>query len=91
MASAPFYTALQKAVPDRLHGRVFGVQSTLSGFILPVGRAITGGVLDYFSARSIFIVMGALYLINALMSSLIRGNMYKSKNILDRTSQKRSF
>jgi hypothetical protein len=71
LASAPFYSAIQRAVPSHLHGRVFGVQSTLSGIILPTGRTITGGALEYFNARSIFLFMGVLYLINAFLSNLL--------------------
>lgn len=71
LAAAPFYTAIQRLVPNRLHGRVFGVQSTLDGFLLPAGRTITGGALEYFSARSIFLFMGVLYFINAFLPNLI--------------------
>lgn len=74
LAGAPFYTAIQRAVPNRLHGRVFGVQSTLNGILLPAGRTITGGALEFFSARSIFLVMGVMYFANTFLSNLMSRN-----------------
>lgn len=71
LVSAPFYSAIQREVPGRLHGRVFGVQSTFNGLLLPAGRTITGGALEFVNARSIFLFMGVLYFINAFLANLL--------------------
>ncbi|WP_340084122.1 MFS transporter [Siminovitchia sp. FSL H7-0308] len=71
LVSAPFYSAIQREVPGRLHGRVFGVQSTFNGLLLPAGRTITGGALEFVNARSIFLFMGVLYFLNAFLANLL--------------------
>lgn len=76
LAGAPYYTAIQRIVPNHMHGRIFGVRSTLTGLLAPAGRAIAGAALEYCSARAIFLLMGVLYLLNVFLSNIITINQH---------------
>lgn len=79
LAGAPYYTALQRSVPHHLQGRVFGVRSTVTGLLAPTGRIISGAALEYVSVRTIFFLMGLLYLLNVFFAGILQFNHPEEK------------
>ncbi|MBM7615469.1 MFS transporter [Alkaliphilus hydrothermalis] len=59
----PFFTALQKKVPDEYRGRFFGLLNTLSQGIVPIGLGFYGFISDLVLPSVIFIGSGIVALL----------------------------
>lgn len=58
LVNVPFFTKMQKLVPSELRGRVFSVFELLAQALVPIGVAIAGVALDYFTPYSILMASG---------------------------------
>lgn len=77
-----FNTALQSNTPNKLLGRVYGVNYTISGVITPFGRSISGFMSDMFGSRLIFMIMGGAYVCSSILAlSLKRMDQQITENV----------
>jgi MFS family permease len=58
----PLKVLLQRLIPDKLRGRIFGLLITFAQGLVPISMALTGFVIDFVPAYLIFIIAGALHL-----------------------------
>ena len=58
----PLKVLLQRLIPDKLRGRIFGLLITFAQGLVPISMALTGFVLDYIPAYMLFIITGSLHL-----------------------------
>ncbi|WP_026475838.1 MFS transporter [Alkaliphilus transvaalensis] len=66
LITIPFFTALQRRVPDEYRGRFFALLNTTSAAIVPVGLAFFGVLSDIIIPAKIFIVTGIIAMLFAL-------------------------
>ncbi|WP_148883307.1 MFS transporter [Thermococcus aciditolerans] len=58
LVNVPFFTKMQKLVPSELRGRVFSVFELLAQALVPIGVAIAGIALEYFTPYSLLMASG---------------------------------
>lgn len=60
LLNVPLTTTFQKRIPDEYRGRFFGILSTLSQGITPLGLLAIGFIADIFTPEAIFIAGGLI-------------------------------
>ena len=65
-------TYLQKVVPERLRGRVFGVRFTLTQGTWALSVLVGGALAGVVGIRVLFIVAGAIMVVPALCGLFVR-------------------
>jgi len=70
--SAPFYAYIQTEIEPHLLGRVFSFVTSLSLLATPIGLAVAGLFTEITSVATLFIVTGALIILNALMTLKVK-------------------
>ncbi|WP_422661258.1 MFS transporter [Paenibacillus sp. EC2-1] len=83
ICASSFNSLLQKSTPNYLLGRVYGVNYTLSGVISPLGRSASGILSDFIGGRVIFVLMGALYAISAVLSMSLKCDEEKDTKLYE--------
>ncbi|OGO20711.1 MAG: hypothetical protein A2Z15_06325 [Chloroflexi bacterium RBG_16_50_11] len=81
MFRAPLMAILQSTVAKDMQGRVFSLQFSLGGLMIPLGLAITGPLADAIGLRTIWYVCGAVIL-------LISGAAFFSRDLMNIENQK---
>ncbi len=74
----PAQTMLQEITPRPLRGRIFGIQNMIVSFAFTLPVIICGYLADRFSTQTVFIILGALLLINALFNAVKRDDNFTS-------------
>ncbi|HYE12672.1 MAG TPA: MFS transporter [Patescibacteria group bacterium] len=72
MIDMPLMVVMQRAIPNEMLGRVWGVMGTLSGGLMPLGIVLAGITLDLIPAYVLFFVTGIYFIIAAVL-------LYKNK------------
>ncbi|PLR66947.1 MFS transporter [Bacillus sp. UMB0893] len=70
--SAPFYAYIQTEIEPHLLGRVFSFVTSLSLLATPIGYALAGVFIELTSVATLFIIMGALIILNAVVTIKVR-------------------
>lgn len=70
--SAPFYAYIQTEIEPHLLGRVFSFVTSLSLLATPIGYAIAGVFIELTSVATLFIIMGVLIILNAVVTIKVR-------------------
>jgi len=73
-ASAPYYvleqSLMQRLVPDRLRGQIFGIRSALSTCGYPLGGALGGLLLEFLAAPLVIGLAALLYVLIGMAALL---------------------
>lgn len=69
-------TLLQRAVPDAFRGRMFGAFNTIQSMLMLVGLGIASLLGDKVGALAMFMSIGALYGLAALVGALFLGDVH---------------
>lgn len=70
--SAPFYAYIQTEIEPHLLGRVFSLVTSLSLQATPIGYALAGVFIELTSVATLFIIMGAFIILNAVVTIKVR-------------------
>ena len=60
LVNVPFQVMLQETIPDGYRGRVYGLIDSIGQMLVPLSMALSGVLVDSFSASSLFVVGGLI-------------------------------
>ncbi|GEN95801.1 MFS transporter [Pediococcus ethanolidurans] len=61
--NTPMNTFMQQLIPQKMQGRIFSLEGTISMLLMPVGTIVFGFLFDHVTALSIFAITGLLLLL----------------------------
>ncbi|MNC67461.1 hypothetical protein D3C75_1179610 [compost metagenome] len=73
MFMVTFHYCLQKETPPHMTGRVFGIQSTVLGFVMIAAPLLGGGMVQMAGPARIFFILGLVIAAIGVAGVLFRG------------------